>query len=84
MPDMEGARFVVSENGDILSPKYAPEIIAPAARPSGIPAALAIPINATPMVPAVDQELPVAREIKAEIIQAVNKNSEGVIIFNPQ
>ena len=32
-PATAGARLVVSESGDILSPKYAPETMAPAASP---------------------------------------------------
>ena len=31
-PAMDAAKFVVSESGEILSPKYAPDIIAPASR----------------------------------------------------
>ena len=34
---MEEARMVVSDKGDILSPKYAPEIMAPAIQPSSKP-----------------------------------------------
>lgn len=37
------ARMVVSDNGDTLSPKYAPEIIAPAIHPSLYPITLPIP-----------------------------------------
>jgi hypothetical protein len=33
-PHVEAARTVVSLNGDTLSPKYAPEIIAPATQPA--------------------------------------------------
>ena len=39
----EEARTVVSESGDTLSPKYAPEIIAPAIQPSLYPITLPIP-----------------------------------------
>ncbi len=68
-----GARFVVSEKGDNLSPKYAPVIMAPAAGPFGIPKPSAIPIKAIPMVPTVPQEVPVKSDTKLETIQAVNK-----------
>ena len=42
-PATAGARLVVSDSGDILSPKYAPEMIAPAAMPRLIPSPLATP-----------------------------------------
>ena len=57
VPAIAGARFVVSERGDILSPKYAPEIMAPATTPLLKPRALPMPSSATPMVATVDQEL---------------------------
>ena len=59
----------ISDKGEILSPKYAPETIAPAviARESSIP--VATPINATPTVAAVVQELPILIATMAQIIQ---------------
>ena len=36
-PETAAAKLVVSLNGDILSPKYAPEIIAPATIPKSKP-----------------------------------------------
>src|SRR5690625_6175195 len=48
--NIEDAMFVVSESGDILSPKKAPETIAPAVIGSDTSIALDIPIKATPMV----------------------------------
>jgi hypothetical protein len=57
-PTMVEARFVVSDSGDILSPKNAPDTIAPAAIARFMSNALAIPINATPMVAVVVKELP--------------------------
>ena len=47
-----GARLVVSERGETLSPKYAPDTMAPAVIASDIPIPLAIPIKATPTVAA--------------------------------
>ena len=44
------ARSVVSERGLILSPKNAPEMTAPAARPTGIPSPAAMPQRTTPIV----------------------------------
>ena len=83
VPAIAGARFVVSDKGDILSPKYAPEITAPAAIPEGIPMVFPIPINATPTVAAVVHELPVAIEIMAQTIHEATKKKVGLIISNP-
>ena len=58
-PTVPEARLVVSDNGDILSPKKAPETIAPAVIVSEISMAPAIPINATPTVATVVNELPI-------------------------
>jgi hypothetical protein len=82
-PEIAGARFVVSLNGDNLSPKYAPEMIAPAAIPVGIPIAFAIPIKAMPTVADVVQLLPVDIEIMAQIIKHEGRNIEGWSIFKP-
>ena len=62
-----------------MSPKYAPEIIAPATRPIFIDNRLPIPINATPTVAAVVQELPVASETTAQIIHEVSRKNCGLI-----
>ena len=63
VPAIAGAKFVVSLKGDILSPKYAPDITAPAIIPGFIPNTEPIPINAIPTVAEVVQELPVAKEM---------------------
>ncbi len=73
--------MVVSENGERLSPKYAPDRMAPAAIPEGTPYVVPIPISATPTVPAVDQELPVIKETTEDRTQAVTKKKEGFKIF---
>ena len=57
-PTVSEARLVVSESGDILSPKKAPEMIAPAVMASDKSKAPAIPIKATPIVADVVKELP--------------------------
>jgi hypothetical protein len=62
--------MVVSDSGVILSPKYAPQITAPAAVGSSRPSTLAIPTKATPRVPAVVQELPVTMPTKAQTAAA--------------
>ena len=58
-PVTAGAKFVVSDKGDILSPKNAPEIIAPAIRAGSYPRAVPIPIKASPTVAAVVNALPI-------------------------
>ena len=83
VPAIAGAKLVVSERGDILSPKYAPEIIAPPIKPSEIPNAVPIPSIAIPIVAIVDQLLPVERETIAQIIQHANRKMEGLKISNP-
>ena len=74
---MAGARLVVSLKGDILSPKYAPEITAPAIMPTGRPMAFPIPMSAMPTVAEVVQLLPVATEISAQIIIQAAKKKVG-------
>ena len=81
---MAGARFVVSESGDILSPKYAPDTTAPAVMTVGKPNAVPTPIRATPMDPAVDQDEPVARDTMEQRIQAVTKKILGLITLIPK
>ena len=83
VPAIAGAKFVVSLNGDILSPKYAPEITAPAIIPVGIPKALPIPTNAIPTVAEVVQELPVAIEIIAEMTTEAGKKIDGFKTCSP-
>lgn len=46
------AMFVVSDNGDNLSPKYAPATTAPAVAAKFASNPIATPIKATPTVPA--------------------------------
>ena len=82
-PAMAGAKLVVSLKGDILSPKYAPEITAPAVIPSEMPSVSPMPIKAMPTVAEVVHELPVAMEIKAQMIMHAAKKMEGLRICNP-
>ena len=49
-PAIAGAKFVVSLNGESLSPKYAPEITAPAVIPAGILKAVPTATRAIPTV----------------------------------
>ena len=68
LPATAGARLVVSDNGEILSPKYAPEITNPAVIGSGRPKPALIPIKATPTVDLVVQQHHVAIATTTEII----------------
>ena len=82
-PATAGARFVVSDSGDILSPKYAPDTTAPADIADGNPRAVPIPMIATPMEPAVDHDEPVASDTMEHSRHAVNRNTLGAITLMP-
>ena len=82
-PEMDAAITVVSESGEILSPKYAPDMIAPAIIPSLKPWAFPIPMRATPIVAMVVHELPIITEMKAQIIHAVTRKIFGEMICTP-
>ena len=57
---------VVSDSGELLSPKYAPEMTAPAVIAGDTPTSEAIPTSPTPIVPAVVHELPMPTEMAAQ------------------
>jgi hypothetical protein len=80
---IDDAKTVVSDIGDILSPKYAPEIMAPALRAEGTPSASPIPSRAIPIVAIVVHEVPVITDMREEMIQAHGKNTAGDIICTP-
>ena len=80
---VEDANTVVSDKADTLSPKYAPEMIAPATHPSEYPCASPTPIRATPIVAIVVQELPVTIATTAQIKHATARNTLGWIICKP-
>ena len=82
-PATAEAIFVVSDSGDILSPKYAPEITAPTAIAVGMPKPFPMPTNAMPTVPQVPQEVPVDSETSAQISTLAIRNSPGVKMPNP-
>ncbi len=84
LPAMAGARFVVSERGESLSPKQAPETTAPATMPAGIPKPMPMPVRAIPTVPAVPQEVPVARDTIQQITKVAARNTPGERICRPQ
>ena len=75
--------MVVSESGDSLSPNTAPLMTAPAAISSGTPKAIAIPMMATPAVPALPKDVPVNVEITAVTKKAVTNKNCGLMILIP-
>src|SRR5690606_28161543 len=76
--------FVESDSGDILSPRYAPATTAPAVAPSGASSAAAVPISATPIVPADPHDVPVASDIADVARNAVSTSSSGRTKRTPQ
>ena len=82
-PAAAGVKLVVSDNGDILSPKKAPETIAPPVSDGGIPSPKPIPIIARPTVPTVPHEVPVATEMIEQIRQTETRNDEGEKTLKP-
>ena len=84
VPDIADARFVVSENGDCLSPKYAPEMIAPAVIAGSIPRPAPMPMKAIPTVPADDHELPHAMDMNDAARHAHTRKNFGFMILSPR
>ena len=82
-PTVSDARLVVSESGDILSPRKAPEMTAPAVMASDKSKAPAIPIKATPIVADVVNELPIHKPKSDVIKKATAKNDSPEIQLNP-
>ena len=80
LPAAIGAKLVVSESGANLSPKNAPETTAPAVAGKDTPRPPAIPIIATPIVPADPHDVPVTTESSADAKNAVTNISLGFII----
>jgi len=70
-PAARGARLVVSDRGDILSPKYEPPTTAPAVMGRESPSPWAMMTRTTPMVPMDPQDVPVQVDITAQIIKDV-------------
>src|SRR3546814_21180111 len=74
-PVTAGARFVVSESGDTLSPKNAPDTTAPAVQYIGMPKPAPIPNRASPTVPTVPHDVPRDSDtIEQSTIAAARKN----------
>ena len=70
-------RTQLSESGESLSPKYAPERTAPAVTGAGTPIAEPIPIIAIPAVPTVPHDVPVASEVIPHSISVAGRNTAG-------
>ena len=83
VPVEELARIVVSLSGESLSPKYAPEMIAPALHGAGTPSAVPIPRSATPIVATVVHDVPVIKDTMAQMMQAHARKMLGFMIFTP-
>ena len=83
VPADAGAKFVVSEIGDILSPKNEPEMTIPAVTAGGIPIPLPIPIIAIPIVPIVPQDVPMDIDVKLHKSKPTGKKTAGLIYCNP-
>ena len=83
VPAEDEARTVVSDRGDTLSPKYAPEIMAPAIQPGSYPWAVPMPTRATPIVAMVVHELPVITAIRALMAHEAKRNISGKMTFIP-
>ena len=66
-----------------MSPKAAPEITAPAVIPTGTPRAFPIPTIASPAVPIVPHDVPVAKDVNEQTKSVVNKNALGDITLSP-
>ena len=58
-------------------------MMAPAASPGLMPCATAMPTSATPTVPAVVHELPVASDTRQHSRQAEGRNTEGDSSIRP-
>ena len=82
-PRLPEARVVVSLSGEILSPKYAPLIMAPATHPSPKPCARPMPMRAMPMVAMVVHDEPVMTLTKAQMAQVEARKMSGCMICTP-
>lgn len=75
--------MVVSDIGDILSPKMAPEMIAPAMMPTFASSPCARAMQATPAVPAEVQDEPVRTDITQQTKNALRYRNLGLISSKP-
>ena len=84
LPAIAGAKFVVSDIGESLSPRYAPLMMAPAVIAGSMPMAVATPMRATPTVPAVDHEDPVTTLMHEQTAHVAGKKNAGCRSARPQ
>ena len=82
-PTIAGATLVVSDSGESLSPKNAPEMTAPATTGSGTPMPPPMAMNARPTVAMDVNELPRTREMKAVTRQAIGRKNVGLMNSRP-
>ena len=83
VPAAAGAMFVVSEKGDILSPKMAPDTDIPATSAGLIPMPYPIAMKATPMVPSAEYADPVKKDTIQQTTNPKGRNEAGVKILSP-
>ena len=75
--------MVVSERGESLSPKNAPQIMEAAVIPGSKPRPAPIPMMARPTVPIVPHEVPVVSDVTEHRIRLVTRNRLGEMIWRP-
>ena len=78
------AKFVESDKGDILSPKIAPEMIAPATNAGLTPIVIPIPNNAIPTVEIKVNALPIDSPIIAQTTKTDGTKNLTLIKLKPQ
>ena len=83
VPDISAATLVVSDRGDILSPKKAPEQTAPAISGAEMPILVPTPNKAKPMVAIEPKEVPVKRLVIAQRTKASGTMILGEHILRP-
>ena len=83
VPDISAATLVVSDRGDILSPKKAPEQTAPAISGAEMPILVPTPNKAKPMVAIEPKEVPVKRLVIAQRTKASGTMILGEQILRP-
>ena len=83
VPDISAATLVVSDRGDSLSPKKAPEHTAPAISGAEMPMLTPTPNRARPMVAMEPKEEPVNRDVMAHRMKVSGTIMLGEQIFRP-
>ena len=81
--EIDDAKFVESDNGELLSPKIAPDNTAPATNAGSKPIAVPTPIKATPTVASVVNADPIIEPTIAVTKTALGKNQAAFAILKP-